>query len=302
MSRRPDRLRVAAAQYPLDPVAELTAWTAKVSRWVADGAATGSRLLVFPEYGAIELAATRGVAVTADLAATLAAVADLQVEAAEVWTRLAREHAVYILAPSGPERRGQEYVNAARLYSPSGGVGVQEKLILTPFERDWGLVPGRTPRVFDTALGHIGTAICYDCEFPLTVRAMAEAGAEIVLIPSCTEQVSGLCRVRAGAAARALESQIACVVSHTVGDALWSPAVDRNAGRAAVLVPAEAQLSMTGVLAEGELDAPGWVAADIDFAALARIRTTGEMRNSADWPLQAGAARLAAGVELVTLE
>ena len=302
MSLGPDRLRVAAAQYPLDPVADLVAWGAKAARWVADGAATGASLLVFPEYGAIELAATRGPAVTADLSATLAAVADLQVETAAVWTRLSREHSVYVLAPSGPERRGDAFVNAARLYSPSGGMGVQDKLILTPFERDWGLAPGATLRVLDTALGRIGIAICYDCEFPLTVRAMVEAGAEMILVPSCTEQVSGLQRVRVGAAARALESQVACVVSHTVGEAPWSPAVDCNAGRAAVLVPAEAQLSMTGVLAEGELNAPGWVAADIDFATLARIRTVGEMRNSADWARQVGCAPLASRVEVVKLD
>lgn len=301
MSPRPDRLRVAAAQYPLDALPDMAAWTSKVARWVGDGAATGAQLLVFPEYGAIELAATLGPAVTADLAATLSAVADLQVEAAHVWTRLAREADVHILAPSGPERRGPDYVNAARLYSPAGGVGVQEKLILTPFEHTWGLAPGTTPRVFETTLGRIGIAICYDCEFPLTVRAMAEAGAEMILVPSCTEQVSGLHRVCAGAAARALESQIACVVSHTIGDAPWSPAVDRNAGCAAVLVPADAQLSMSGVLAEGELNAPGWVAADIDFAALARIRTTGEMRNSADWMRQVGRAPLASRVEIVKL-
>jgi len=53
------------------------------------------------------------------------------------------------------------------------------------------------------------------------VRGLAEAGAEIVLIPSCTERISGYHRVRTGAKARALENQIATVVSPTVGDALW---------------------------------------------------------------------------------
>ena len=50
---------------------------------------------------------------------------------------------------------------------------------MTPFERDWGISAGGPVRVFDTALGLIGIAICYDSEFPLLVRAMAEAGAEL---------------------------------------------------------------------------------------------------------------------------
>ncbi len=69
---------------------------------------------------------------------------------------------------------------------------------MTPFERDWGVTGGVPLRVFDTALGKIAVLICYDSEFPLLARAVAEAGAEIILVPSCTESVSGYHRVRTG--------------------------------------------------------------------------------------------------------
>ena len=119
--------------------------------------------------------------------------------------------------------------------------------------------------MFDTALGRIGIAICYDSEFPLLVRAMAEAGAELILVPSCTERVAGYHRVRTGSMARALENQIATVQSPTVGDALWSPAVDRNTGAAGVYVPSERLVSETGVLAEGTMNEPQWVTATVDL-------------------------------------
>lgn len=298
----PASVSIAAAQYPLDAAASFDAWTGKVSRWVADGAASGAQLLVFPEYGAIEVAATRGAAVTSDLAATLAAVSDAQAEMARVWSTLAARHRVHILAPSGPERREQSYVNATRLFAPGGSIGVQEKLILTPFERQWGMAAGRGQRVFETALGRIGIAICYDSEFPLLVRALAEAGADIVLIPSCTEHASGFYRVRTSAMARALENQIATVMSPTIAEAAWSPAVDRNYGAAGIFVPADVALSMNGILAEGVANAPGWITAAVDLAALVRLRETGEMRNRRDWEKQAGAAPLGADVEIVKLD
>ena len=125
---------------------------------------------------------------------------------------------------------------------------------MTPFERDWGIKPGHPIRVFDTQIGKIGIAICYDSEFPLLVRGMAEAGAEVILIPSCTERISGYHRVRAGARARSLENQVATVLSPTVGDALWSPAVDHNAGAAGIYVPPEQMVSDDGVLAEGVIN------------------------------------------------
>jgi predicted amidohydrolase len=296
-------LKVAAAQYPIDQPATLQAWRDKIARWVAEGAATGAEVLVFPEYAAIEQAAALGENVYGDLDATLKAVADLEADRVGLHRELAARHGVFILVGSGPARKGEgRYVNAAQLVTPKGGVGVQEKLIMTPFETDWGISAGTQARVFDTALGRIGVAICYDSEFPLLARAMAEAGAEMLLVPSCTERLSGYHRVRTGARARALENQIAAIVSPTVGDALWSPAVDRNTGAAGVYVPSESTVSDTGILAQGELNAPQWVTASVDLGRLRHLRTSGEMRNYVDWACQPGAAKLADKVELVTLE
>ena len=255
MSHR-QTLKVASAQFPIDKPASLDVWRDKIARWVADGAATGAEVLVFPEYAAIEQAAALGEMVYGDLDATLKAVADLEGDRVALHQELAAKHGVHILVGSGPARKGEgRYVNAAQLVTPKGSVGVQEKLIMTPFETDWGISPGKQARVFDTALGLIGVNICYDSEFPLLARAMAEAGAELLLVPSCTERVSGYHRVRTGSRARALENQIAAVVSPTVGDALWSPAVDRNTGAAGIYVPADQSVSDTGVLAQGELNA-----------------------------------------------
>ena len=53
----PSKIAIAAAQYPIDQPASLPEWQEKVAKWVADGAATGAELLVFPEYAAIEQAA-----------------------------------------------------------------------------------------------------------------------------------------------------------------------------------------------------------------------------------------------------
>ena len=218
------RLRIAAAQYPPEALASLGACRDKLARWAGEAAGNGAELLVFPEYGAMELAAAAGASVAGDLAVSLAAVSDALPEMDAAHADLARRYGVHILAGSGPSARdGGRYVNAARLFAPSGKIGVQEKLIMTPFERDWGISGGVAGlKVFETALGRIGIAICYDSEFPLLVRAQAEAGARIVLIPSCTEFLSGWHRVRAAALARALENTCVTVLSPTVGDALWA--------------------------------------------------------------------------------
>ena len=298
----PTKLRVAAAQYPIERLASLEAYRDKLARWVAEAAGGGAQLLVFPEYGAMEYVGASGDAVAGDLAASLAAVSDALASMDAAHADLAQRHKVHILAASGPSARaGGRYVNAARLFTPAAKMGVQEKMIMTPFERNWGVSAGKTLRVFHTELGPIGVAICYDSEFPLLVRAQAEAGAQIILVPSCTEFRSGYTRVRTAGMARALENTCVTVLSPTVGDAPWSPAVDRNAGAAGVYVPADHGFSATGVLAEGTFNAPQWVYADVDLARLQRLKQTGEMRNSTDWSAQPGAAPLAANIETVSL-
>lgn len=300
--RRPDRVRIAAAQYPLDCYPALADYEAKLARWVAEAAASGAELLVFPEYGAMEFAGADPSSLgnlQASLAATSRAMAAM--EAAHI--ALARQHGVHILAASGPcQQPDGTFTNRAKLFAPSGVNGAQDKLIMTPFEVDWGISAGAAPNVFDTALGTIGIAVCYDSEFPLLVRAMVEAGADLILVPSCTEFMSGFHRVRTAAMARALENGCVTVQSPTIGEALWSPAVDRNSGIAGIFVPAEHGLSDSGVLAEGELGRAQWVSATVDLARLRVVRSNGEMRNTRDWTLQPGASPLAHLVRRVRLD
>lgn len=295
-------LTVSAAQYPIGQPDSLDAWEAKIADWVAAGAKTGAELLVFPEYAAIEQAACFGPSVYSDLQTTLEKVAEIAGERVAFHAELAKKHGVHILVGSGPVKKNDgRFVNSAQLVTPSGLVGEQEKIIMTPFERGWGVTGGAPLRVFDTALGKIAVLICYDSEFPLLARALAEAGAEVILVPSCTERVSGYHRVRTGTAARALENTLATVQSPTVGDAPWSPAVDFNVGAAGIFVPPEHGVSDDGTLASGTLNAAEWVTATIDLEKLHRVRTTGEMRNFADWPAQPGAKPLVQGVEIVPL-
>ncbi|MEQ1577911.1 MAG: carbon-nitrogen hydrolase family protein [Hyphomicrobium sp.] len=299
-------LHIASAQYPIGEPQSLLEWEDKICDWVEAGAETGAQLLVFPEYAAIEQAACFGPEVYGDLSATLEKVAGLAGRRVELHAQLAAKYGVHILVGSGPEKRSDgRFVNAAQLVTPTGAIGVQEKIIMTPFERSWGISGGSPLRVFDTVLGKLAVLICYDSEFPLLGRALAEAGAEVVLVPSCTERVSGFHRVRTGSMARALENTFATVQSPTVGDALWSPAVDRNEGAAGIYVPSEHGVSDTGVIAQGELNAAQWVTGTIDLSRLQRVRETGEMRNYADWSVQPGAGSpqaLAGGVEAVSMK
>jgi predicted amidohydrolase len=261
-----------------------------LARWVADAHAAGARLLVFPEYGAMSVAALFEPAVQADLHGQLQALQERREDWLALHRQLAAAHRVAILAGSFPwQLEDGSFRNRAWFCADDGDCEYQDKRVMTRFEREvWGVAGvDRAPvplKVFDTALGRIGINLCYDAEFPLHARAQTEAGAELILVPSCTDAAAGWHRVRVAAAARALENQCYVAVSPLVGEAPWSPAVDVNVGAAGVYGPPDRGFPEDGVIAQGPVNEPGWVYAQIDLAKVAEVRLNGQVLNRRDWP------------------
>ncbi len=295
-------VRIAAAQYLIEELTTFRSFELKLSRWVREAAGEGAQLLVFPEYAALELTRLAGRDIGRDLHGSLDALQFYLGDYDAAYAALSREHGVFILAGSAPVKLTDgRFVNRARLFAPGGASGHQQKLIMTRFEaEEWGIAPCNGLCVFDTGIAKIGIAICYDVEFPLIARALSEAGAEILLVPSCTDTVSGYHRVRAGCAARALENQFYAIQAPTVGEAPWSAALGVNMGAAGIFAPPDVHVSADGILAQGSFNTPQWVYADLDLDRLAGVRGDGEVLNARNWSLQPGAAPLprAKGVAL----
>lgn len=262
------------------------AWSeveATVGRWVEQAAQAGARLLVFPEYASMTLAALFTPEVQRDLHEQIAAMQALRDDYVALHARLARQNGVYLLAGSFPWRQQDgRFHNRAWLCAPSGACAFQDKRVMTRFEREqWNIAGGaQVPlKVFDTALGRIGVNVCYDIEFPAVAAAQARAGATLLLAPSCTDTAAGHHRVHISARARALENQCPVAVAPLVGDAPWSPAIDVNVGAAALYGPADRGFPDDGVLVQGDYCEPGWVYADLDPRATDLARTAGQVFN-----------------------
>ena len=277
-------MKIACAQYPIGKFADFHAWRANAADWVGRAEAD---LLVFPEYGAMELTSLLPENLQQKLQGQIAALARFHDGFVETYAALARQHGVHILAPSLPLESGGAIRNRAYLFNPDGGRGLQEKRQMTRFESEkWGVAGDSELKIFDIGETKLGIAICYDIEFPLIAHAMAKAGADLILAPSCTDTLAGANRVHVGARARALENQVYVAVAPTVGNAPWSPAVDVNRGWAAVYATPDRGFPDDGMLAKGEPDQPGWVTAELDFDQLRAARKDAQVFTRADWDSQ----------------
>jgi len=284
-------INLACAQYPIGQCESFAAWQARTADWVDRAVQDDAHLLLFPEYGAMELTALLSDALQQDIVGQIAALQEYHEAFVATWSALAKTHDLHIVAPSFPVRVGNVYKNRAYVVSPQGIVGWQEKRQMTRFESEaWIIAGGAALKVFDTVINgealRFGVNVCYDVEFPLISQAQAAAGADLILVPTCTDTLAGAHRVTTGAKARALENQVYVALAPTVGLAEWSPAVDVNVGWAGVYAAPDRGLPDDGVIVEGSLSKPGWVLAQLDFDALRRSRDEAQVFTRRDWPAQ----------------
>ncbi|UTW06867.1 carbon-nitrogen hydrolase family protein [Pseudomonas benzenivorans] len=290
-------IRLAACQYHIDLLEDWQAYAEHLDGLCRDAAERGAQILLLPEYAGLVLSGQLPDAQRGDLHASIAGIQPLLPAWLELCEDLARRLGVYLQPGSLPVLGADgHYRNRAWLFGPEGNLGFQDKLIMTRFEREqWQIEAGAGLRVFDTALGKLGILICYDNEFPMLARQLAEAGADLILAPSCTDTEAGFHRVRIGAQARALENQIAVLQAPTVGLAPWSPALDENIGRAALYLPSDYGLPPAGVLAESAELCPSssqWLICDLDLDGVRRVREQGQVFTRRDWPEQFEAQRI----------
>ena len=285
-------LKFAACQYAISLFEDWDAYAAHLEALVSEAVADGAELLLLPEYAGMVLTGLLPAEERGDLHRSIAGLQRYLPDWLTLCETLARRHRIHFCPGSAPfaDPDGR-YRNRAFLFGPEGPLGHQDKIMMTRFEREqWNIAAGVDGlRTFETPFGRLGILICYDNEFPMLARRLAEWGVDLVLAPSCTDTEAGYHRVRIGAQARALENQFAVLVSPTAGAAPWSPALDENCGRAALYVPADYGMPPSGVYAESDSIFTAdsrWLYGEVDLSAIARLRREGQVALYRDWPEQ----------------
>jgi predicted amidohydrolase len=81
-------------------------------------------------------------------------------------------------------RAGGKVSNKAFLFEPNGKTHRYSKTHLPELGLDKFVTPGDDLPVFDTALGKIGIAICFDLRPPEPIRILVLKGAELIVLPT----------------------------------------------------------------------------------------------------------------------
>jgi len=123
--------------------------------------------------------------------------------------------------------------------------------------------PGTRSPVIETAIGHLGLAICYDIRFPEVFRRQALNGAEILTAPACFTRQTGRAHWDILMRARAIEN-----ASFVISAAQGGKHDDgrETYGHSIIVDP------WGEVLAQAPHHEPDIVIADIDLGLIAKAR------------------------------
>lgn len=274
-------LNLAIAQYPITEHKNWDKWVLHTEKWVAEAVQQKAQLLLFPEYGSMELVSIFPIEIRQHIRQQVVELSALQANFCQVFSDLAFKYQACIVAPSLPVLENDKPYNRAFVFSPKGLVGYQDKFFMTRFEdEEWGIQSApKVLTIFEADWGSFGVQICYDIEFGIGSQHLCSAGASLILAPSCTETIRGATRVHVGARARALENQSYVAVSQTIGNAEWSPAVDINYGYAAVYCTPDKNMPEEGIIAHQPPQQSGWLVLALDFSLIEIVRKEGQVFN-----------------------
>ncbi|HHX81826.1 MAG TPA: GNAT family N-acetyltransferase [Pseudomonadaceae bacterium] len=270
-------VRVCATQYDQHRIASLQDFADEIEYFVDTAACYDSHLLVFPEFVSTQLFSTFQKDIR--LIDAVNRLADMEAEITELFTSAAVRHKLYIVSGTTPVRRQGKLFNVAHFHTPAGSVYSQDKLHITPAEREgWNIQPGEALRIFETPLGRLAIVICYDIEFPELTRILVEHGVDIILTPFATDERKSYLRVRYCAQARAVENMLYVVLSGNVGGLTHSPTMFLNYGQAAICTPSDFAFPNDGIAAEGVVNTSTVVIGDLDLGTLDIQRQTASVR------------------------
>ena len=271
------KIRVCAAQYQMRRIASWEEFEQQVQFFVETAEDYHCHFLLFPELFTAQLFSIMDS--TLSSAAGIKVLADMSDRYREMFAGMARQSGLHIIGGSHPVLDGGELRNRAHLFTPTGAIYVQDKLHITPNERQWyGIRPGRTLRVFETPLARIGIVVCYDVEFPELSRLLTLAGVEVLFVPFSTDERKAYLRVSITAQARAVENMVYVVLAGNVGNL---PHVDNfliNYGHASVYTPSDFMFPPDATAGKAEFNTETVVVCDLDLSSLEQAREIGSVR------------------------
>lgn len=171
----------------------------------------------------------------------------VRAEDGRIWNRS------FLVDPKGAVRARYDKIHLFDVDLPSG----------ESYRESATIAPGERAVLADTPWARIGLSICYDLRFPQLYRALAQAGAELLLVPAAFTRTTGRAHWHVLLRARAIETGCFVVAASQCGTA--PDGTLARYGHSLIVAP------WGEILADGG-EEPGIVSAALDLDRVAAAR------------------------------
>lgn len=269
------KVRIAIAQYDLKKISGFEAFAEQCAFFARTAASYKADFVLYPELLTTQWLTFLNV----DNSEAPQKLADMTAQYIELFADLARSTKTYIIAGSHICKENGKFYNISYFFDREGNASKQYKLHITPNEKEtWGIEPGDCVEVFDTDRGKISILICYDIEFPELSRIARDKGANIIFVPSNTDQRFGYLRVRYCAQARCVENQVYVAVTGVTGNMPIPGSGEIHYSQAAIFTPSDLPFMQEGIAAECTPNIETMIIQDMDLSLLEHNREKGSVR------------------------
>ncbi len=239
------------------------------SELIREAAATGAELIVTPEMTNVVDRKPRRLFAELPEAEELEEVEQFQALAKELHIHLLIGSMAIALNKNFGERKA---ANRSYFFAPSGELlSTYDKLHMfdvdLPNGESWKessiYTPGEKAVCVQTDIGKVGHSICYDVRFPQLYRELAQAGAEIIVVPAAFTYQTGMAHWESLLRSRAIETGSFIVAAAQGGD---HEDERQTWGHSMIIDP------WGKVLACKDDTDPGIAIAEIDLSLVAKVR------------------------------
>lgn len=179
----------------------------RAAQLARDAAQNGAKILAFPEC----CNSPYGNSFFAEYAE------EIPGQSTEVFSGIAAENKVFLVAGSIPERCGKKLFNTCTVYDPEGTLIAKHRKVhlfdidipgKITFQESKTLSPGTQLTTFQTPFCKVGVGICYDMRFAEMAQIYCSQGCELLLYPGAFNMTTGPAHWECLIRGRAVDNQL----------------------------------------------------------------------------------------------
>ncbi|HXH74120.1 MAG TPA: nitrilase-related carbon-nitrogen hydrolase [Bacteriovoracaceae bacterium] len=221
-------IKVAVVNFKVNGNSNLEKHLSRIAAWAQQASEGGASYLLLPELIVLDFFPHNPP--DSEVPTLLQSLSEMSSAYEKSLVEISKRWKVNLIGASVVIKHKKHYLNRAFYINHSGKVHYQDKLQPTPWEIKHQFTGSKELKIFKNPDFKFVILICHDAEFPDISASLIKAKPEVIFVPSQTDGLKGLNRVKYTSAARAIEHMSYVLMTGTAGDekAPWHSYIGQN--------------------------------------------------------------------------